>query len=370
MSVAESPRTLRIGIDARELQGRRTGVGRYLLGLLKAWPEDGDALILFSHGPAPLDLPPRRTPFVHRPLGDGGARGLVFQERLLPKAAEREGLDCFFAPAYSCPLSLRVPRVTAIHDWSFFSLPEDFPFQDALRRRVLVGQSVGRSKLLLALSDFTKREILARFPDAASRVRVVLPGADDDLPPSRATRGGTGPRLLAVGSILNRRRIPELLQAVAELRARHGGLRLDVVGENRTYPRLDIARLVSRLELGGSVSFRGFLDEQGLADLYAQADVAVYLSEYEGFGLPVLEALSRGVPVVTSVKPATGEVFRGAAALVDPADASAVARAIAGILGDDGLRKELVVTGRRLVETLTWRRAAAAVRGALVEAAS
>ena len=370
------PGALTIGIDGRELQGRPTGTGRYLRNLLRTWPTTTqDRLVVYFNGPAPSDDILDRPGIVRRPLGEAPARGLLWQERHLPAAARADVLDVFFAPAYACPLSLRVPRVTTVHDLSFFSYPQDFTAVDALRRRLLVSASVRASRLILAVSDFMRREILARFPGAEGRVLHVPHGADDDVPPlppreqARQRLEVRGPFLISVGSILNRRRLPELLRAVAGLAPRWPGLRLDVVGENRTHPRLDVHGLVARLGLERCVRLRGFIDDRRLADCYAAADVAIYLSEYEGFGLPALEAMARGVPVVIGDRPALTEIFGAAALGVDPGDVTAIGRALDRLLREPGLKADLAARGRAIAAHYTWVQAAASTREALAAAA-
>ena len=146
-----------VGIDARELAGRPTGTGRYLRNLIRHWRESGDRLVCYFNGPPALDPLLAHPAIRKRPLGDGCSRGLSWQERLVPAAAREDGLDVFFSPAYSCPLSLGIPRVTAVHDLSFFAHPQDFASADALRRRVLVGLSLRASRLIPVCSDFTRR---------------------------------------------------------------------------------------------------------------------------------------------------------------------------------------------------------------------
>jgi len=262
-----------------------------------------------------------------------------------------------------------------VHDLSFFALPHEFGLVDGLRRRTLVKASVRASARVLAQSDFTRRELGAWFPDAAARVRTVPLGPDDDLPAgppraeARAALGAGGPVLLTVGSIFNRRRLPELLQAVAALRRTRPGLRLEVVGENRSHPFLDVDALVDRLGLGPHVRLSGFLSDAALALRYAAADVAVFLSDYEGFGLGVLEAMARGLPAVVSRAPAMGEIYGEAALLVDPRDPFAVAGAVGRILDDAALRDALVARGQALAGRYSWAATAAATRAVLAEAA-
>lgn len=367
-------RPLVIGIDGRELAGAATGTGRYLRSLLRHWREAGDSLVVYFNGEAPPDPVLDHPAIVKRPVGDGRARGLVWQERLLPKAVHGDHLEVFFSPAYSCPLSLARPRVTTVHDLSFFALPQDFDYADALRRRLLVALSLRASRVVTVVSDFTRRELLRWFPACAAPVVVVPHGADEDLPPApprdeaRARLGLTGPYVLTVGSILNRRCLPELLRAAALLARRHPQLVLEVVGDNRTHPRLELPGLVAGLGLAGRVRLAGYVGEKALADRYAAADVAVFLSEYEGFGLPALEAAARGVPLVVSRDPALGEVFAEAALQVDPRDETAVARALDRVLRDAALAERLRAAGRRLAARHSWAEAARATRQALARA--
>jgi len=369
-------RPLVVGIDGRELEGRPTGTGRYLRNLLRHWRETGDALVVYFNGPPALD-PVLDHPRVRkRPLGDGCARGLVFQEWLLPSAARGDGLDVFFSPAYSCPLRLDRPRVTAVHDLSFFAHPQDFTWLDAARRRAVVTSSLNASRFVPVCSAFTARELGRLFPDLAERAVHIPLGADSDLPPApprsaaRGELGVTGPLVLAVGAILNRRCVPELLRAILRLRARHPGLVLDLVGENRTHPRLDLEALVAALELRANVRLSGFVDDEALARRYAAADAFVSLSEYEGFGLPALEAAARGLPLVVSRSPSLGEIFRDAALLVDPRDEAAIAHALDRALTDTATRTALVAAGAALASRHSWAETARLTREVLLAAAS
>jgi glycosyltransferase involved in cell wall biosynthesis len=365
---------VRIGIDGRELQGRATGAGRYLRNLLRAWDRQ-DQLFLYFRGTAPPDPLLARWGITLRPIGSRRHRGLVWQEGALPEAAREDKLDVFFSPAYFCPLRLDRPRVTAIHDMSFYSVPHDFTPWDGLRRRLLVRASAKASKRILTISDFSRREIETHIPGVAARIRTTLLAADTDLPPAppredaRRALELDGPSLLSVGTILNRRRLPALLSAVRQLARTWPTLRLDVVGDNRTHPPLDLPALVRDLGLGRNVRFSGFVTDADLATRYAAADVVVYLSEYEGFGLPVLEALSRGLPVVTTTRPATGEIFEGAALLAEPDDAGDIARLLRFLLADPAARAAWGQAGKTAAGAFSWEKTAAQTRQALIEAA-
>jgi glycosyltransferase involved in cell wall biosynthesis len=368
-------RPLVVGIDGRELEGRPTGTGRYLRNLLRHWREGEDELVVYFNGPPALDPVLDHPRIRKRALGDGTARGLVFEQWLLPRGASADPLDVFFSPAYTCPIALGRPRVTAVHDLSFFAYPQDFTVADALRRRMLAAPSMRASNRIPVCSDFTARELRRLFPELADRAVHIPLGADGDLQSAasraeaRAALGVSGPLILSVGAILNRRCLPELLRAVARLRDRHPGLVLEVVGDNRTHPRLDTGTLIASLGLRDNVRLTGFVDDRELALRYAAADVFVSLSEYEGFGLPALEAAARGVPLVVGQPPSLGEIFKDAAIVVGPRDEEAIAQGIGRILRDGHARAGLVEAGRALAARHSWAETARLTRALLAQAA-
>jgi glycosyltransferase involved in cell wall biosynthesis len=366
---------LRIGVDARELAGRPTGTGRYLRNLLRAFTRDhGDTVVAYFNGAAPDDAVLAHPGVLVRAL-PRARPGLLWQQVRLPAAARRDALDVLFCPAYTCPLRLDLPRVTTVHDLSFYALPGDFTWLEGLRRRLSVAASVRASRRVLTVSEFSRQELVTRFPEAAGRVVAVPHGADDDLapPPERAAArdrlGLDGPFVLTVGTVFGRRRLPVLLRAMALLRRRFPRVRLEVVGDLRSHPPRNGPALAARLGLAGTVRYTGFVDEAGLADRYAAADAAVFLSEYEGFGLPALEAMARGVPVVVSDRPALDQVFAGAALTVPLEDEAALGRALAHLIEDDAARGALVARGRALAARHSWAEAARLTRDVLADAA-
>jgi glycosyltransferase involved in cell wall biosynthesis len=330
--------------------------------------------VLYFNGPPPDDPLLRERGVVVRALGGPPTRGLVWQEIRLPAAAVQDGLDVFFSPAYSCPLRLDLPRVTTVHDLSFFSLPHDFTLLDGARRRWLVSAAVRASRRVVAVSDFTKREIAAHLPEAAGKVVVIPHGLDDDLAAApdrqqaRARLGVHGPMLLSVGSLLNRRLVPLLLRSLRPLRRTRPDLTLHVVGENRTHPPLELHPMLRSLGLEASVRLEGFVSEAALADRYAAADVLICLSEYEGFGLPVLEAMARRVPTIVARRPALAELFSEAALVVEPEE-HAVAAAVERLLSSPSLRAKMVDRGLALAARHSWQTAADLTRETLHRAA-
>ena len=299
-------RPLAIGIDGRELAGRPTGTGRYLRNLLAPLARRRRRAVRLLQRPAPRRPgarapgdPPAPARRRARRAGSSG-RSSCFRRPRRGRPPRRLLLPRLLLPADAW----HVPRVTAVHDLSFFAYPQDFTLPRRAAPPVLMRRQPRASRSVLVCSDFTRRELARLFPIVAARARHVPLGPDDDLPPppaaqtrARAPRPRRARYCSRVGAVLNRRCVPELLRAVAALRAAHPGVVLDIVGENRTHPRLRPGRpRLASSASSASVRLSGFVDEAGLADRYAAADAAVFLSEYEGFGLPALEAAARGVP--------------------------------------------------------------------------
>src|SRR5438128_912797 len=167
---------MRIGIDARELCGRATGVGRYLAGLLHEWATDARTgvhqFVLYAPAPAALPLDARRFP----PRLVRGSSGTWWEQVGAPRAAASDHLDVWFAPAYSAPLRLKVPIVVAIHDLSFVAHPEWFRLREGVRRRFLVHRSARTARAIVTISDFSRQELVERLDVPPEKIHVIPPG--------------------------------------------------------------------------------------------------------------------------------------------------------------------------------------------------
>jgi len=370
-----SSRALRIGIDGRELEGKATGVGRYLRSLLRRFVhQDRHQFVIYSASPVAL---PIASPRLETRVLPGG-QPLIWEQRTLPAALRADRIDVLLSPAYSCPLAGSVPRVTAIHDLSFFARREEFGLVHGLRRRAMARLSARVSHSILACSAFTKGEIRRHLGDAAAaKTEVVLLGPDDDLPPGpgrEAARAALGldegaPYIVTVGTVLRRRNVSTLVRAVAFLREKHPAVRLGVVGENRSHPFEDLKALAASLGCESAVQVSGFVSDELVACHYAAADVAVFLSEYEGFGLPTLEAMSRGVPTLIANRGSLNELFSNGALVVEP-DETSVADALTRVLSDSVTSADLRGKGLERAKSFSWERAAAQTLAVLERAAS
>lgn len=348
---------LRIGIDARELLGASTGVGRYLGELLVRWTARTDAerrrLILYTPERLPISLP---AAFVeHRVVGSG--RGTWWEQTALRRAVREDAPDVFFAPAYTAPLGIRTPLAVTIHDISFVAHPEWFRVREGLRRRWLTARAAAAAAVIFTDSEFSRAEIESRLSVTPSRIRVVPPGIAKNTPVSR--RGTREPMVLFVGSIFNRRRLPDLIAAFARVVARRPAARLVIVGENRTWPPQHLDGLSESYGVAAQIEFRSYVPDAELRRLYASAAVFAFLSEYEGFGLTPLEALSAGVPIVVLDTPVAREVYGDAAVFVPHDDIAATAAALETLLSTPAKAEEILARAPAVLARYSWDKAAA-----------
>jgi glycosyltransferase involved in cell wall biosynthesis len=346
---------MRIGVDARELCGRPTGVGRYLAGLLGEWatqPQAGqhEFVLYVPETPAvALD----RSHFLTR-LVPGG-HGAVWEQVWLPWAARRDGLGAFFAPGYAAPLTLETPFVVAIHDLSFVAHPEWFRAREGIRRRWMSGRAARRARAVVTISEFSRRELIDRLGIPDGRIHVIPPGvvSTDGSPAARRD-----PRVLFVGSIFNRRHVPDLIRGFSYLVRAHPEVSLDIVGDNRSYPYEDLPRTIEAEGLNGHVRWHAYVSDADLKALYARARAFAFLSEYEGLGLTPLEALAAGVPPVLLETPVARETCGDAAFYVPGTGSAVVAEALERALFDDQARAARLAAAPGALARYSWPQAA------------
>jgi glycosyltransferase involved in cell wall biosynthesis len=354
-----------IGIDARELLGESTGAGRYLGELLRRWVHRPDAasrrFVLYTPESLPFisTVPPQANV---RELVVGSGRGTWWEQTHLRRAVRADPPDVFFASAYTAPLALGVPLAVAIHDVSFAAHPEWFRPREGARRRLLTRQAARSAEIIFTISEFSKAEIVERLSVPAERIRVTYPSVTP-RPQSAAPREAL---VLFVGSIFNRRRLPTTITAFAAATASRPDARLVIAGADRSYPVLDLAALATAAGAAKRVELKQYVSEEELASLYARAAVFVFLSEYEGFGLTPLEALSAGVPIVVLDTPVAREVYGDAAWYVAPeTDVLDAAAAIRTLLVDTSSRERLLQAAPAVLERYSWDAAAEATLAAI-----
>jgi glycosyltransferase involved in cell wall biosynthesis len=359
---------VRIAIDARELQGRPTGVGRYLAGILDAWATlpaaSSHDFILCAPGPidSALARGGRASTIVT------GGNGTWWEQRALPRLVRQTNADVLFAPGYTAPLLCSAPIVVAIHDVSFAAHPEWFAWREGLRRRTLTRLAALRAARVLTISEFSKREIAGQLGIKAGKINVIYPGAPH-LAVER-TRQSSAQTILYVGSLFNRRHVPELIEGFARLARKRTDVRLEIVGDNRTTPRVEIDGLAAATGAGDRIALRSYLPDEQLAALYGSASAFVFLSEYEGFGLTPLEALGAGIPIVVLDTPVAREIYGSAALYVERPEPGLIETALERILVDEAERARILAAARDTLVRYSWPACAKQVLDVLVACAN
>jgi glycosyltransferase involved in cell wall biosynthesis len=264
---------------------------------------------------------------------------------------------------YNAPPLLRCPLVLTVHDVSFRLYPEYFSPRVRILLSTLLSFSMRKAKAILTVSECSRRDILRFYPAAMGKVCVIPEAAGPviwakpDLPAARRVTGDR-PFLLTVGTTQPRKNLPRLIEAYLQLREeRVTDARLVIAG--RPGWRTDaLARLFANSDHRHDVIFTGYVADSILAALYRECALFVYPSLYEGFGLPVLEAMACGAPVITSNTSSLPEVAGDAARLVDPFSVQSIRAALEDVLRDRHLQEELRGLGKRRASEFSWERTA------------
>jgi len=351
---------MRVGILASEVQGSPTGVGRLLRGWLSCLGDcrpDWRFVPVLQGAPDqdPLWSAPGLEPiFLSRP----SMRPTLFEQWILP--ARLPQLDVFFAPAYSLPRGLRCPSVVAIHDLSFEVLPEEYRLKERWRRRLLARRAARRADRVVTISRRIERELRTLYGVPQDRLGVLPLAVDDTLfrRDAEAPEGVERPYLLVVGSQLERRRPEVVLEAFARLRRDRPELRLVLAGPNRLRRPERLEARIRALGLEDAVDALGFVGDRELIRLMSHAELLFYVSTYEGYGLPPLEALAVGTPAVTSPGLALDELWPEYPYRAADITVSAVTAASERALVDGEERRRVLARGAELVRGLSWRESA------------
>ena len=362
---------MKIAIDVRKW--RDYGIGTYVRNLVRhlARLDHDTTYFLFCEAGDEATLRDLAQNFV--PIVDDSS-GYGFSEHVtIPLKLKRYGIDLLHSPHYVRPIFCPTRVVTTVHDCIHLLFPQYLPNRMALSyARFMLGQAVLKSSLVFTVSEASRADILRFYPDAVAERIEVVPNAidaaileapsEEEMERVRERYQIHGRFVLYAGNIKPHKNIERLIAAFGLLKKRsgHEDVKLFLIGE-------DIARFGSlrrgmeEAGVRGDTRFFGFVPEGTLAALYRMASVFAFPSLYEGFGLPPLEAMACGTPVVTSRLSSLPEVVGDAALLVDPYSEEAIADGIARVLDDGTLAEDLRTRGRARAATFSWERSVRAI---------
>ncbi|WP_254272268.1 glycosyltransferase family 4 protein [Haloarcula marina] len=346
--------SIRVGIDARFLG--RTGIGRYVKNLLQSLPTVVNVVAFVTSETIATAERARPSAETRRVYADPFS---PLEQMTLPAQLYRSRIDCFHATQFNIPLIWTGPLVTTIHDCAYDHFPSEFGDRGPLARqyyRSMMARAVRQSDTVVAVSESTKRDLASFYDADPDDVQTVYEGVSPSEFGNSTGQPATvnGAYLLYVGSNRPRKNIENLLQGVSianEKRAEP--IPLVMAGEyNDRFG--DLKEVIHRWGLEAVVHRPGYVEDAELARLYAHATAFVFPSLYEGFGLPLLEAMAAGTPVIAADRASIPEVCGEAARYITPTDPNSIADGIIEVTSSERLRAELRRKGYNQVNRFDW----------------
>ncbi len=357
---------MRILVDVTTWAPGRSGVGLYTERLLRALHalDRGDELLLASNRhDGTVDLPGQR-------LGPAMPVRALWLQTALPVHGLRHRPDVAFYPNYLAPLAGTCPAVITVHDMAVFLYPETFTFKKRVLQRALLPTILRRAAAIVTPSESTRSDLCRLLPVDPQRV-VVTPLAADpafaepvteaQIERVRQTMKLPERYLLAVATLEPRKNVVRLVRAFERIHGDHPDVKLLLVG-GRGWRDAAIRQALENSPARAAIDATGYVEFDDLRVLYSRALAMCYPSLYEGFGLPVVEAMAAGTPVLTSRGSSLDEAAGGAAVVVDPLDIGQIADGLARLVQDEALRDDLRQRGRKRAGQLSWRRTAELTR--------
>jgi glycosyltransferase involved in cell wall biosynthesis len=361
-------RSIHVGVNAHLLsldEGYRSaGITWYIYNLLRYLPGavPGIEYTAFLserryHSTRGLNVRVSRLPTDRPPIR------ILWEQILQPWTVRQAKIDLLYSPAYVGPLTSTCPFVVTVHDLSFLYYPQSFRTLNRTYLRIFTQLSIRRSRRIVAVSESTKRDLVQCYSLSPDKVDVVYNGVDPSFRPLpseqvAAFRQETGlPErfILFVGTLEPRKNVVGLLEAYARLPKDRPPLML-VGGKGWLYK--EIFARVEALGLSNEVHFVGYVPAEALPLWYNAARLFVYPSFYEGFGLPALEAMACGTPVVTSMASSLPEVVGNAGRLVDPSDTEGLSVAMAQVIGSREEQEQMRAVGLAQAQEFSWEKTA------------
>lgn len=360
---------MNIAVNTRLLlHGRLDGWGRFAYETLRIMVQQHPEhrfIFLFDRKPHPdFIFGENVMPVTVHPQARHPLLWHLWFEWMVPSVLKKHGADVFLSPDGYLSMSTDVPSLPVIHDLNFLHNPADIPSHHARYLNRNFPRFAKKAARIATVSEFSKQDIAQHYHIDADRIDVVYNGVSERFRPTsqaeqEATRqkwSGGSPYLIYVGAMHPRKNIVRMLEAYDRFRSHHESpLRLVMVG-NRQWWTDEMEAALNGMRFKEDVVFAGRVSEDDLQQLMGAAFACLYVSTFEGFGIPIIEAFQAGIPVITSNVTAMPEVAGDAALLTDPFSVDAISNAIAQLASDATLRDSLIAKGKEQATKFTWQR--------------
>lgn len=354
-----------IGIDARLLAYPLTGIGRYTHEMTRALLRAGADVTLYTPALPIHPLPQDQGRLRIKSSNLFGRSGrFIWGQLFLPVIARRDAPDIYWGPTHRLPpfLPAKTRAFVTIHDLVWKYAGDTMRTSSRLLEKTLMPEAIRRADGVIAVSDNTRKDILRAFPDMTCAVTTIYPGISDrpaGHPAAYLSKWGIArPYILFVGTLEPRKNLRRLLEAYAGLDAEERQQAALVIAGGAGWGDVDLATLITDLGLTGEVHLTGYVSEPELSMLYRHAIFLAMPSLYEGFGLPLVEAMSYGLPSLTSNLSSMPEIAGDTALLVDPLDTGSITRGLKDLISTPGLRQTLAARTSARSQLYDWDNAA------------
>ena len=348
---------MNIAVDGRVLQGKTTGIGKYVdqvLSALSKIDKENSYYIFFNYKDISevknygQNFQNVKVPFFK----------IILEQIWFPVLFRKYKIDLYFSPNHVLPIIKNSQTVVVIHDLAHLYFPQSLPKKAFWYYQTFIPGSLKRADRIIAISESTKSDIVKFFDIESEKIKVLYPGVEKKKFEAKISKEHrkkirnklnlSNDYLLTIGIFEFRKNYQRLIQAFNNIAKRFPELKLVMAGpKSKDFP--NIQRLVQQYNLSDRVIFPGYLRQEEIITLYQEAKLFVFPSLYEGFGIPPLEAMAAGTPVVASCTSSIPEVVGNAAVLFDPKKPEAISKAIIEVLKDKNKEKQLILAGKKRV---------------------
>jgi glycosyltransferase involved in cell wall biosynthesis len=374
---------MRIAVNARFTgYAYAEGYARFTKGVMSAmvrnYPHD-EFVFLYDNS--------EQLPFIKAPnisftgTGPAARHPLLWKywyDYVLTRLAKRSAADCLFSPDGFCSLRTKLPQVLAIHDLAFLNYPEGINRLTLEYYKYYTPKFINKAQQIITVSEFSREDIVRHYPKAANKISVVYNAADENFRPAtyqekeKTRESFTDGKefFLYVGSIHPRKNLVTLLKGFSWFKKRHqSNMKLVLAGRMAWKNDLFLAQL-NTYKYRDDIVLTGYLEDDVLRAIIAAAYALVYPSHWEGFGLPLLEAMKSAVPLITSQTSALPEIAGNAAYYADPDNAETWGRGMGLLFKDESYRNELIQHGIDRASFFSWEKSAQSLHDVMVKAVS